>query len=56
MRSPKEIEKIVDHLDADPLTTEEHGKFGNLWFMSRMKKISGTIDGMLGQVSQEMLG
>lgn len=56
MKSPKELESIVEHLDADPLTTKEHGKFSDLWFLNRMKKISGSVDGLIGKITGEHLG
>ena len=48
MDNPSELTSIVDHLDADHRTTNEHGKFGDLWFMERMKKISGSVDTLVG--------
>lgn len=56
MRSQKELDSIIEHLDADPKTTKEHGKFGDLWFMSRQKKIAGSIDGLVAKLARENYG
>jgi len=56
MKSQKELDSIIEHLDADPKTTREHGKFGDLWFMSRQKKIAGSIDGLVAKLARENYG
>ncbi len=56
MKSQKELDSIIEHLDADPKTTQEHGKFGDLWFMSRQKKIAGSIDGLVAKLARENYG
>ena len=47
MNSPSQFNSILDHLDADPMTGGEHGKVGDMWFFERMKKISGSVDGLV---------
>ena len=44
MNTPQELESILNHLDSDPDTTHEHGKFGDLWFFDRLKKVSTSVD------------
>ena len=56
MRSPKELIAMVAHLDADPKTTKSYGKFANFWWMDRMKKIGGAVDGLVGKIANENLG
>ena len=56
MKSHEEFDSILEHLDADPLTVKEHGKYGDLWFFERMKKVSGSIDGLIGKIIGEDLG
>jgi len=50
MKSHEELNSILEHLDADPLTVKEHGKYGDLWFFERMKKVAGSIDGLIGKI------
>lgn len=56
MENPSELKSIVEHLDADPKTASEHGKLGDLWFLSRMNKVSGSIGGLINKISSENLG
>jgi len=56
MNSHEELDSILGHLDADPLSAKEHGKYGDLWFFERMKKVSGSIDGLVGKIIGEDLG
>mmetsp|Transcript_28549 Transcript_28549/g.38081 ORF Transcript_28549/g.38081 Transcript_28549/m.38081 type:complete len:184 (-) Transcript_28549:2085-2636(-) len=56
MSRPSELSGIVEHLDADPVTSQEHGKFSDLWFINRMKKISGSVDGLVSKITGEDLG
>ena len=50
------MDLILEHLDADPLTGQEHGKVGDLWFMNRFKKVASSIDGALSQIVGEDFG
>ena len=56
MNSPSSLDQILDHIDADPLTCKEHGKMGNLWFFERMKKVSGSVDGLVQKIINEDFG
>jgi len=56
MRGPGELLNIVDHLDADPKTTAEHGKISDLWFVNRMKKVSGSVSGLVNKIASDDLG
>lgn len=47
MGNHKELESILSHLDADPLTCKEHGKFSDLWYFDRLRKVTGSIDNMV---------
>ena len=56
MSNHKELESILGHLDADPLTVSEHGKFSDLWFFDRLRKVAGSIDNMVGKIVNDDLG
>jgi hypothetical protein len=56
MKSHEELDSILGHLDADPMTVQEHGKYGDLWFFERMKKVSGSIGGLISKIIEEDLG
>jgi hypothetical protein len=56
MNDHSELDAILGHLDAETLTGKEHGKYADLWFFERMKKVSGSIDGLIGKIIGEDLG
>ena len=56
MQSPKTLESILEHLDADPKTTKEHGKFADLWYLDRYMKVSGSIDSLVSRILGEDFG
>ena len=35
---------------------QEHGKFGDMWFVSRMNKISGSVGNLVNQITSDDLG
>ena len=53
MKNPSELKAIVDHMDADPKTTSEYGKLGDLWFLDRMKKVEGSVSGLVSKIGSE---
>ena len=53
MKNPSELKAIVDHMDADPKTTSEYGKLGDLWFLDRMKKVKGSVSGLVSKIGSE---
>ena len=53
MKNPSELKAIVDHMDADPKTTIEYGKLGDLWFLDRMKKVKGSVSGLVSKIGSE---
>lgn len=56
MKSSQELEHILDHLDADQITANEHGSFKKMWFMEKMGNISGSVDGLVQKLVREDLG
>ena len=56
MNSPQQFDQILEHIDADPLTTKEHGKISDLWYFERMKKVSGSVDGLIQKIIGEDFG
>lgn len=56
MSNHKELDSILGHLDADPAMVNEHGKFSDLWFFDRFRKVAGSIDNMVGKIVNDDLG
>ena len=56
MNTPDELKSILDHLDADQSTTWEHGKFSDLWFFDRLKKVSTSVDSLISKIVSEDFG
>ena len=56
MNSPSSLNQILEHIDADPLTCQEHGKMSDLWYFERMKKITGSVDGLVSKIIEEDFG
>ena len=55
LNNSDEFKTIIEHLDADPKTVAEHGKFGDLWYLDRMRKVQGSVDGLIGKIVSEDL-
>ena len=56
MSNSKELDSIVDLLDADQKTCDEHGKYRDLWFMQRQQKVSVSINELITQIASRDFG
>lgn len=56
MNDHKELEAMVEHLDADKRTCKEYGKFADLWFFDKLRKVAGSIDNMVNKIVSDDLG
>ena len=56
MNSPASFDAILDHIDADPLTCKEHGKMSEMLLFDKLRKVTGSVSGLVSKITSEDLG